>query len=202
MPDAADTHSHRSKPGSLCDPGSDAGVGRSPDPPARTHRKRGSAAFLRAVPRRRSVLHRGSGGARVLPCAHAQQKLAKKEARKRPDLRGLGKSLGRRAWRKARRLLLFSLSHICAKLTTPSRKFFRPPLHKKRGAGKMPYSRPSRTKETLARGCAIAAQDAQRQYRPTRMHGPQEEVWRCKSNIVDSYSNTDSLSFLFQETVF
>ena len=46
---------------------------------------------------------------------------------KRPDLRGLGKSLGRRAWRKARRLLLFSLSHICAKLTTPSRKFFRPP---------------------------------------------------------------------------
>ncbi len=66
----------------------------------------------------------------------------------------------------------------------------------------MPYSRPSRTKETLARGCAIAAQDAQRQYRPTRMHGPQEEVWRCKSNIVDSYSNTDSLSFLFRKTVF
>lgn len=136
MPDAADTHSHRSKPGSLCDPGSDAGVGRSPDPPARTHRKRGSAAFLRAVPRRRSVLHRGSGGARVLPCAHAQQKLAKKEARKRPDLRGLEKRLGRRAWRKARRLLLFSLSHICAKLTTPSRKFFRPPFIKREAQGK------------------------------------------------------------------
>lgn len=62
---------------------------------------------------------------------HAQQKLAKKEARKRPDLRGLEKRLGRRAWRKARRLLLFSLSHICAKLTTPSRKFFRPPFIKR-----------------------------------------------------------------------
>lgn len=131
MPDAADTHSHRSKPGSLCDPGSDAGVGRSPDPPARTHRKRGSAAFLRAVPRRRSVLHRGSGGARVLPCAHAQQKLAKKEARKRPDLRGLEKRLGRRAWRKARRLLLcVIISHLRA-AGYPLRAFSPPPSGKR-----------------------------------------------------------------------